>query len=280
MSVVSAEGLVKLDADSTRDIRKDFHIVWKHVLYLLLHIGKAHFNIVCYDASGREIGSISDPIEVSELESLQPYFSGTCRLKRLITWLFRLCLTIIGILVVVGLLIGVVLLLRWIRISRIKATEKRLARVRDLVADIVRMLQQQIRENEANPEQPLYIPVCVLRERLRQQNMDVAELWSDVVRYVYDVETCISVQEWRGIGETWQWQGGTGWQGSALSDQSQRTPFMTPPTECLKIRNMFSTDGMDQRGKQRIKRELLKRLTSCGSILHIGLDSVGNKVGA
>lgn len=58
MSVVSAEGLVKLDADSTRDIRKDFHIVWKHVLYLLLHIGKAHFNIVCYDASGREIGSI------------------------------------------------------------------------------------------------------------------------------------------------------------------------------------------------------------------------------
>lgn len=38
--------------------------------------------------------------------------------------------------------------------------------------------------------------------------------------------------------------------------------------------------GMDQRGKQRIKRELLKRLTSCGSILHIGLDSVGNKVGA
>lgn len=36
--------------------------------------------------------------------------------------------------------------------------------------------------------------------------------------------------------------------------------------------------SIDERGRKRIKRELLKKLMPCGSILHIGLDSVGINV--
>ncbi|VDO85874.1 unnamed protein product [Schistosoma mattheei] len=65
---------------------------------------------------------------------------------------------------------------------------------------------------------------------------------------------------------------------TALMDTSQKPSFIVPPTECLKIRNMFSTESIDERGRKRIKRELLKKLMPCGSILHIGLDSVGINV--
>ncbi|VDP89882.1 unnamed protein product [Echinostoma caproni] len=214
MSVISAEGLVQLNTDLTKLPNKEFKTVWRHVLFLILHVGKAHFNIASYDASGKELGPGSAPHHVSELESLQPYFSGTCRLRHFFNWLVWFCATIFGVLIALSLFIGLVLLLRWIRTKRLQAAEKHSARIRDLVASVVHMLQQQLRENESNSEQPPYIPVYVLRERLRQQHTDAAQLWPDVVRYVYDVETCIGVQEWRGIGETWQWQGGTGWQGS------------------------------------------------------------------
>ncbi|THD19121.1 putative peptide chain release factor [Fasciola hepatica] len=150
LSIISAAGLVKLNTESAGTVRKEFPVVWKHVLYLILHFGKAHFSIACYDASGREIGPNSDPIEVSELESLQPYFSGTCRLKRLVSWLIRLCVTILGVLVALGSFIGVVLLLRWVRTNRIQAAEKRLARIRDLVADIVRKCTTEYRISDSS----------------------------------------------------------------------------------------------------------------------------------
>ncbi|KAA3676173.1 uncharacterized protein DEA37_0006217 [Paragonimus westermani] len=64
---------------------------------------------------------------------------------------------------------------------------------------------------------------------------------------------------------------------TSLLDKSQKPPFVVPPTECLKIRNMFSTESLDERSKRRIHRELLKKLAHCGPILHIGLDNVGTK---
>lgn len=53
----------------------------------------------------------------------------------------------------------------------------------------------------------------------------LAELWAEVEHYVHLVEGSISVQEWRGVGETWQWQAGSGWQGSGkhLSLSSPRS---------------------------------------------------------
>ncbi|CAH8496097.1 unnamed protein product [Heterobilharzia americana] len=236
LSVSSAEGLVERNLQMKgwpTFARTSFRRVWDNTLYVLLHVGKTHFNLIAVDAAKSELGPFSRVEQIVELESLRPYFPGLCRLQR------RAC------------------------------------RIRELVAEVVYLLQNQLRENEANPNQPPYIPVHRIRDHLRQKHHDVDQLWSEIVRYVYEVETCIGVQEWRGVGETWQWQSGTGWQGSALMDKSQKPSFVVPPTECLKIRNMFSTEGIDDRGRKRIKRELLKKLIPCGPILHIGLDSVG-----
>nr|CAH8841680.1 unnamed protein product [Trichobilharzia regenti] len=277
LSVSTAERLVEhnLQMKGWPLFRKtDFHRVWENTLYVLLHVGKKHFHLVAIDATNSALGPFSHVGQIVELESLQPYFPGVCRLRQWFQWFTGVCTTVLCIalvcLVISFLAYGVYLL----RSRRLRALERQACRVRELVAEVVYLLQNQLRENEANPDQPPYIPVYVIRERLRQKHHDVEKLWSEIVRYVYEVETCIAVQEWRGIGETWQWQSGTGWQGSAVMDKSQKPSFIVPPTECLKIRNMFSTEGIDERGRRRIKRELLKKLISCGPILHIGLDSV------
>ncbi|KAG5452454.1 Inner nuclear membrane protein Man1, partial [Clonorchis sinensis] len=263
------------------DHEVSFPNIWRNVLFVVIHVGRVHFKLVAYDLYGNELDPKSKPTpgpnDVVQLESIQPFFSGLCRMRFWVSWLAQMCVTVFWIVMTLVLVIGILFLLRWIRQKRLRMLEQKTARIRDLVAEVVHLLQQQLRDNEVDPDQPPYVPVFALRDSLRQKHQDLAQLWPEVVRYVYEVETCIGVRDWRGIGETWQWQGGTGWQGSALSDKSQKPPFIVPPTECLKIRNMFSTDRLDERDKRRIKRELLKKLVNCGSILHIGLDNVGTK---
>ncbi|KER32150.1 hypothetical protein T265_01766 [Opisthorchis viverrini] len=266
-------------ASPDRDV--SFPNIWRNVLFVVIHVGRVHFKLIAYDLYGNELDPKSKPTpgpnDVVQLESIQPYFSGLCRMRFWVSWLAQMCVTVFWTVMTLVLVIGILFLLRWIRQKRLRMLEQKAARIRDLVAEVVHLLQQQLRDNEVDPDQPPYVPVFALRDNLRQKHQDLAQLWPEVVRYVYEVETCIGVRDWRGIGETWQWQGGTGWQGSALSDKSQKPPFIVPPTECLKIRNMFSTDRLDERDKRRIKRELLKKLVNCGSILHIGLDNVGTK---
>ncbi|KAL5963222.1 Inner nuclear membrane protein Man1 [Taenia solium] len=62
-----------------------------------------------------------------------------------------------------------------------------------------------------------------------------------------------------------------------LQGKSKNLPFTTPPTECLKVRNMFTRDSLDASAKRRLIRELLNRVAGCGPILHIGLDSQNNQ---
>ncbi|CAL8086097.1 unnamed protein product [Calicophoron daubneyi] len=226
MSSVAAMGLVGREVQSLIDKSKSgaFPQIWNNTLFLILHAGKPHFQLVAYDTLGHELGPTSKVMDIKELESLRPYFSGICRLRRLFGWIVRTCVTIFWIILTLSLIFGLFLVLRWIRTKRLERLEKHNSLIRDLVGDVVRLLQQQLRENEADPEQPPYIPVYLLRERLRRQRPEASTLWPEVVRYVYDVETCIGVQEWRGIGETWQWQGGTGWQGSG------KPPAISPIT--------------------------------------------------
>ncbi|CAH8509437.1 unnamed protein product [Schistosoma intercalatum] len=258
--------------------KTDFRRVWDNTLYVLLHVGKTHFSLVAVDVSKSELGPLNRVIQITELESLKPYFPGVCRLRRCFQWFAGVCVTFFWIVLVCVIILGVCYGVYLLRSRKLRALERKNCRVRELVAEVVYLLQDQLRENEASANQPPYVPVYMIRDRLRQKHHDLDRLWPEVTRYVYEVETCIGVQEWRGVGETWQWQSGTGWQGSALMDTSQKPSFIVPPTECLKIRNMFSTESIDERGRKRIKRELLKKLMPCGSILHIGLDSVGINV--
>ncbi|CAH8527980.1 unnamed protein product [Schistosoma haematobium] len=255
--------------------KTDFRRAWDNTLYVLLHVGKTHFSLVAVDVSKSELGPLNRVIQITELESLKPYFPGVCRLRRCFQWFAGVCVTFFWIVLVCVIILGVCYGVYLLRSRKLRALERQNCRVRELVAEVVYLLQDQLRENEASANQPPYVPVYMIRDRLRQKHHDLDRLWPEVTRYVYEVETCIGVQEWRGVGETWQWQSGTGWQGSALMDTSQKPSFIVPPTECLKIRNMFSTESIDERGRKRIKRELLKKLMPCGSILHIGLDSVG-----
>ncbi|CAH8511841.1 unnamed protein product [Heterobilharzia americana] len=278
LSVSSAEGLVERNLQMKgwpTFARTSFRRVWDNTLYVLLHVGKTHFNLIAVDAAKSELGPFSRVEQIVELESLRPYFPGLCRLRQWFQWFTGVFITVFWITLVCSVIFGIGYGVYLLRSKRLHSLERRACRIRELVAEVVYLLQNQLRENEANPNQPPYIPVHRIRDHLRQKHHDVDQLWSEIVRYVYEVETCIGVQEWRGVGETWQWQSGTGWQGSALMDKSQKPSFVVPPTECLKIRNMFSTEGIDDRGRKRIKRELLKKLIPCGPILHIGLDSVG-----
>ncbi|CAH8480572.1 unnamed protein product [Schistosoma turkestanicum] len=255
--------------------KTDFRRVWDNTLYVLLHVGKTHFSLVALDVTKSELGPLNRVMQITELESLRPYFPGVCRLRRCFHWFTSACVTLLWVVLVFLMILGICYGVYLLRCKRLRALERRNCRVRELVAEVVYMLQDQLRENESNANQPPYVPVYMIRERLRQKHHDLDRFWHEVMRYVYEVETCIGVQEWRGVGETWQWQSGTGWQGSALMDKSQKPSFIVPPTECLKIRNMFSTESIDERGRKRIKRELLRKLLPCGPILHIGLDSVG-----
>ncbi|VDQ02755.1 unnamed protein product [Trichobilharzia regenti] len=148
LSVSTAERLVEhnLQMKGWPLFRKtDFHRVWENTLYV--HVG-----------------------QIVELESLQPYFPGVCRLRQWFQWFTGVCTTVLCIalvcLVISFLAYGVYLL----RSRRLRALERQACRVRELVAEVVYLLQNQLRENEANPDQPPYIPVYVIRERLRQKH--------------------------------------------------------------------------------------------------------------
>ncbi|TGZ74536.1 hypothetical protein CRM22_000883 [Opisthorchis felineus] len=203
-------------AHSDREV--SFPNIWRNVLFVVIHVGRVHFKLVAYDLYGNELDPKSKPTpgpnDVVELESIQPYFSGLCRMRFWVSWLAQMCVTVFWTVMTLVLVIGILFLLRWIRLKRLRMLEQKTARIRDLVAEVVHLLQQQLRDNEVDPDQPPYVPVFALRDSLRQKHQDLAQLWPEVVRYVYEVETCIGVRDWRGIGETWQWQGGTGWQGS------------------------------------------------------------------
>ncbi|CAH8494732.1 unnamed protein product [Dicrocoelium dendriticum] len=216
MVVQAAQRLVQRELEATRKI-SDIGVVtniWRNALFLLLHVGKAHFKLVAYDALGTELGPNDKSSDIFELECIQPYFTGICRLRRWFQWFSHMCVTLVWVISSLLLLFATLLFIRLIRTKRLQQMEQRTARIRDLVAEIVCLLQQQLRENEINPNLPPYVPVNVLRSRLNQRHSDTLDLWPEVLKYVYEVETCIGVREWRGIGETWQWQGGTGWQGS------------------------------------------------------------------
>ncbi|KAF6775465.1 hypothetical protein AHF37_04876 [Paragonimus kellicotti] len=236
MSVVAAQGLVEREWQTTGQARDSntFPRIWRNALFLLLHVGKIHFKLVAYDALGTELNGNSKPDDIYELESIQPYFTGMCRLLRWVRWFARMCVTAFWVLLAILTVVGLLLFVRWMRNRRIQLLEQKTARIRDLVAEVVHLLQQQLRENEADPDRPPYVPVYVLRDRLRQQHSDIPQLWPDIVRYVYEVETCIGVREWRGIGETWQWQGGTGWQGSGKAGAIQR-PFAAAVSTCARL---------------------------------------------
>ncbi|VDO03594.1 unnamed protein product [Rodentolepis nana] len=210
--------------------------------------------------------------DVNELESLRPYIPGKCRLRILFTSILHFLqnlLWLIVILTAVGCFCYVVYRAKQSQLNRAKRRSKR---VQEIVREVSCILQQQIERSQANRSEAPHVPVTVLKAKLRQTNSDLEDLWSDVERYVHLVERNIAVGDWRGLGETWQWHAGSGWQGSAVSDHSQRLPFKEPPTQCLKIRNMFKADSPDV-NPLRLKRELLHRVNGCGDILHIGLDS-------
>ncbi|VDN15779.1 unnamed protein product [Dibothriocephalus latus] len=127
---------------------------------------------------------------------------------------FRLLATLLWILfifTVIGL--GVFAVYRF-RQSNKRQRDRRASRIRELVHQVTDILQQQLKNRETNPMEPPYVPVSAIRSALRRSNSDVDDLWSELEQHVHLVEGCILVQEWRGVGETWQWQGGSGWQGS------------------------------------------------------------------
>ncbi|CAH8511874.1 unnamed protein product [Heterobilharzia americana] len=217
LSVSSAEGLVERNLQMKgwpTFARTSFRRVWDNTLYVLLHVGKTHFNLIAVDAAKSELGPFSRVEQIVELESLRPYFPGLCRLRQWFQWFTGVFITVFWITLVCSVIFGIGYGVYLLRSKRLHSLERRACRIRELVAEVVYLLQNQLRENEANPNQPPYIPVHRIRDHLRQKHHDVDQLWSEIVRYVYEVETCIGVQEWRGVGETWQWQSGTGWQGS------------------------------------------------------------------
>uniref|UniRef100_A0A0X3NR98 LEM domain-containing protein n=1 Tax=Schistocephalus solidus TaxID=70667 RepID=A0A0X3NR98_SCHSO len=247
---------------------------WRNLLFLIRHVGRKHLDIAPFSADGDDPGAYK---EIFELESLQPYIPGRCRLRLLFFSFLRLLATLLWVLfifTVVGLCIFAVYRFRQ---SNKRQRDRRASRIRELVHQVTDILQQQLKNREVNQMEPPYVPVSTIRSTLRRSNSDVDDLWSELEQHVHLVEGCILVQEWRGVGETWQWQGGSGWQGSALLDQTQRLPFTVPPTECLKIRNMFTMDKLDFDAQKRLKREILKRVSGCGPIFHIGLDNQDNE---
>ncbi|VDD81006.1 unnamed protein product [Mesocestoides corti] len=340
--------------------------LWRSVLILITEVGRKHLEIAAYDGDGLHPVYWQD---VQELESLRPYIPGSCRLRLLFFSLLHFLNNLFWLLLILSVVGGVCYVVYRVKLSHQSRTSKREMRVREIVyqplfspkyasclhpTDLpfgLGLLQQQLHVRQTHPAEPPYIPVSVIKETLSHTNKDLADVWKDVEHHVHLVEGCILVQEWRGLGETWQWQGGSGWQGSgkhpsvssprpplqgqprgynfhssdaaetavrgaalsadwwlwfdvviylsagnwptelgrseprgaggidaaALPDKSQRLPFTTPPTECLKVRNMFTRDTFDANMERRLKRELLNHIAECGAILHIGLDYQNNQ---
>uniref|UniRef100_A0A5K3ETE2 LEM domain-containing protein n=1 Tax=Mesocestoides corti TaxID=53468 RepID=A0A5K3ETE2_MESCO len=248
--------------------------LWRSVLILITEVGRKHLEIAAYDGDGLHPVYWQD---VQELESLRPYIPGSCRLRLLFFSLLHFLNNLFWLLLILSVVGGVCYVVYRVKLSHQSRTSKREMRVREIVYQVIGLLQQQLHVRQTHPAEPPYIPVSVIKETLSHTNKDLADVWKDVEHHVHLVEGCILVQEWRGLGETWQWQGGSGWQGSALPDKSQRLPFTTPPTECLKVRNMFTRDTFDANMERRLKRELLNHIAECGAILHIGLDYQNNQ---
>ncbi|KAH9287252.1 Inner nuclear membrane protein Man1 [Echinococcus granulosus] len=248
--------------------------LWSSVLIIIIEVGQKHLQIAAYDANGQPPPDWRD---VVELESLRPYIPGGCRLRLLTNSVLHFLSNLLWLLFILSAVGGFCYVIYRIKQSQQNRTKKRTMRIREIVREVSCILQQQLQHRKSNPTEPPYVPVSMIKERLSHTNPDLAELWTEVEHYVHLVEGSILVQEWRGVGETWQWQAGSGWQGSALLGKSQNLPFTTPPTECLKVRNMFTTDLMDVSAKRRLIRELLNRVAMCGPILHIGLDSQNNQ---
>ncbi|KAM3176397.1 hypothetical protein ACTXT7_006607 [Hymenolepis weldensis] len=316
MEVGTARRLVKNVVSSLSSGSVSVHQVdslWDNVLILITVVGRKHLDVVAYDMDGQTPLNFHD---VNELESLRPYIPGKCRIRLLfasVLHFLRNLLWLIIILTAVGGFCYVVYRAKQSQLNRAKCRTKR---VQEIVREVSRILQQQMERSQANRSESPHVPVTVLKDTLRQMNPDLEELWSEVEQYVHLVERNIAVGDWRGLGETWQWHAGSGWQGSGkplsvstlplhpsfsnprllgdvsgyhphpttvdnwywrwgqtVSDNSQRLPFKVPPTQCLKIRNMFKADSPDT-NPLRLKRELLHRINGCGDILHIGFDSV------
>ncbi|KAL5112163.1 Inner nuclear membrane protein Man1 [Taenia crassiceps] len=248
--------------------------LWSSVLIIITEVGQKHLQIAAYDADGQPTLNWRD---VVELESLRPYIPGSCRLRLFAHSVLNFLSNLLWLLIILSAVGGFCYLIYRIKQSHQNRTKKRAMRVREIVREVSCILQQQLQHSQSNPTEPAYVPVSMIKERLRHTNPDLTELWTEVEHYVHLVEGSISVQEWRGVGETWQWQAGSGWQGSAFQGKSQNLPFTTPPTECLKVRNMFTRDSTDAPAKRRLIRELLNRVAGCGPILHIGLDSQNNQ---
>ncbi|CAH8510013.1 unnamed protein product [Schistosoma rodhaini] len=152
--------------------KTDFRRVWDNTLYVLLHVGKAHFSLVAVDVSKSELGPLNRVIQITELESLKPYFPGVCRLRRCFQWFAGVCVAFFWVVLVCLIIFGVCYGVYLLRCKKLRALERQNCRVRELVAEVVYLLQDQLRENEANANQPPYVPVYMIRERLRQKHHD------------------------------------------------------------------------------------------------------------
>ncbi|KAL5963223.1 Inner nuclear membrane protein Man1 [Taenia solium] len=198
--------------------------LWSNVLIIITEVGQKHLQIAAYDADGQPALNWGD---VVELESLRPYIPGSCRLRLFAYSVFHFLRNLLWLLVILSAVGGFCYVIYRIKQSQQNRTKKRAMRVRDIVREVSCILQQQLQHSQSNPTEPPYVPVSMIRERLRPTNPDLAELWTEVEHYVHLVEGSISVQEWRGVGETWQWQAGSGWQGSgkhnSLSSRSSTT---------------------------------------------------------
>ncbi|VUZ46792.1 unnamed protein product [Hymenolepis diminuta] len=185
--------------------------LWDNVLILITAVGRKHLDVVAYDIDGQTPLSFHD---VNELESLRPYIPGKCRIRLLFASILHFLqnlLWLIIILTAVGVFCYVVYRAKQSQLNRAKCRTKR---VQEIVREVSCILQQQMERSQANRSESPHVPVTLLKDTLRQMNPDLEELWSEVEQYVHLVERNIAVGDWRGLGETWQWHAGSGWQGS------------------------------------------------------------------
>lgn len=76
-------------------------------------------------------------IQITELESLKPYFPGVCRLRRCFQWFAGVCVTFFWIVLVCVIILGVCYGVYLLRSRKLRALERQNCRVRELVAEVV-----------------------------------------------------------------------------------------------------------------------------------------------
>ncbi|KAL3320513.1 Peptide chain release factor 1-like, mitochondrial [Cichlidogyrus casuarinus] len=258
--------------------------LWDDVMLLIRSLGPDQVFIKCYDY---KMNSIS-PANYSEhnvkyIESTKPYFTGRCRLYFFTLHLFEfaifVCKLVFYTCVVASFGYGGYRFMLWRR----DINKQRKSKVADIVSYIREILQERLSESERDltGSIPQFIPVLEIMAEVRERfvtesgQLSMDNLWPDVMNQVLQKESSVLVENVLGVGEAWSWQRGTGWQGSALHNESlsRKVPFSVPPTECLKIRNMCVTDGLDEARKSRVKLDLFRKIKHCGPILHIGVTT-------